>query len=278
MAWKERKRNFVLPLPPQRIEPGPIVRRPYSDPAPRPQNLVLEEVEAPLQKGPIRKMPDYTDLIEIRERDIENTKGTPKFLEGEDKWFWIKQDHGAWDGPASDWHSSHETKFFKHLKKKHVVVTAGANQGMYVRFYAKAFQKVYAFEPDPVNFHVMSMNNQAENVVKMQMALGNDNKLVMIERNGWTNTGTWHINRSSNEGNVPMIRLDTLCLPELDLLQLDVEGYEIDVLKGAQKTIERCQPVIIAENGNTPQIQDFLKGLGYKDVDQSCADTIWTPA
>ncbi len=47
-----------------------------------------------------------------------------------------------------------------------------------------------------------------------------------------------------------MRRLDAMDLPECDLIWLDVEGYELYALMGAEQTIERFWPaVIIEDNG-----------------------------
>lgn len=275
MNWKSRRRTFSLAKPSQRQEIASFLVVKDEDHATIVKSLP-ENIPAPVQEGLVRRMNNYIDLVEIRQRDIEGTQGTPAFLEGEDKWIWIKEDQGAWSGPADDWATSHRFKFFKYLKKQDIIVTAGANQGMYVRFYAKAFGTVYAFEPDPLNFHCMSINNQVDNVIKLQMALGAENRLIKIERNGFTNTGCWSINREA-AGIVPQITLDSLNLPGLDFLQLDVEGYEIRALEGAKQTINKFRPIIAAENGTTPEITAFMADQNYQNVDQSVADTIWAP-
>jgi FkbM family methyltransferase len=226
----------------------------------------------------MNKLPDYSDLLEVRERAIDHTPDDPAFLAGEDKWVWIKQDTGAWDGPAFDWNGGHREKVMKYLRKHDTVVTAGGNQGMYTRFYSYRFKTVYSFEPDPLNFHCLVVNNQADNVIKIQAALGSENKLVRINRNGYTNTGTWGVDQNTTEGAIiPQLTIDTLGLTDLDLLQLDVEGYEINAIKGAKKTIEKFRPVVILENGGGDDICAFMGNLGYERKDQTGADSIWVP-
>ena len=253
----------------------------------------VQKIEQPIQAPPfdgvyipevhMNKLPTYIDMVEIRNLDVEDTKGTDKFLEGEDKWIWIKTDDGAWDGPNRDWRSSHMTKYFQYLTKNRVVITAGANQGMYVRFFAKKFETVYAFEPDPLNFHCMVINNQLDNVVKMQCALGEKNGWCRVNRNGTNNTGTWTITSEDNTKpefanlRIPMISIDSLNFSIVDLIQLDVEGFEHNIIIGAMETIKRCQPVISLENGHKEEILALMKSLNYKKVDQSVSDTIFIP-
>ena len=58
-------------------------------------------------------------------------------------------------------------------------------------------------------------------------------------------------------------------------ITLDVEGYEINVLHGAAKTIEKYKPGISCENGNGAGIPQFLAQYGYKPITTVGADTIY---
>jgi FkbM family methyltransferase len=114
------------------------------------------------------------------------------------------------------------------------------------------------------------------NVFKMNCALGSEAKLVAMDVGSHTNRGMFNV-LSGIEGTVPMIKLDSFNFPIVDLLQLDVERVEFDVLIGAKETIDRCRPVIVVECGKTDPIRKFMEEIGYKDVEQSAADTIWIP-
>jgi len=46
---------------------------------------------------------------------------------------------------------------------------------------------------------------------------------------------------------VKVITIDSLALPDLDLIKIDAEGHEPGVLRGAISTIERCRPVLCME-------------------------------
>ena len=46
---------------------------------------------------------------------------------------------------------------------------------------------------------------------------------------------------------VQKIAIDTLELPRVDLIKLDIEGMEMDALAGAAQTVERCQPIVLVE-------------------------------
>lgn len=203
---------------------------------------------------------EFDKLIRIRD----------ELVAGEGYWMWPSSDHGAWSGPIDDWTTSHSEKYFKYLRNHDVVITAGANCGLHTRFFAKKFNRVYAFEPDPLNFHCMVNNSQFPNVYKFQMALGEECKLVDIDNHNKDNVGV-HTIKDGNK--IPMITIDTLDLDACDLIQLDVEGYEPFVLRGAMRTIKKYWPVITAENGHS--CEQMLVDLGYKGVDQSKSDKVF---
>jgi hypothetical protein len=66
---------------------------------------------------------------------------------------------------------------------------------------------------------------------------------------------------------VPLIPLDTLALGNCDFMKVDVEGMELEVLKGAAETIARTQPFLYVENDrvtNQVALITHLKSLGYR--------------
>jgi len=64
---------------------------------------------------------------------------------------------------------------------------------------------------------------------------------------------------------VVMVSIDSLALPRLDLLKVDVERMEMDVLVGARETIERCRPALMVEwiKVGIPEITAFIEPIGY---------------
>ncbi|MBK3406085.1 FkbM family methyltransferase [Methylorubrum populi] len=64
-----------------------------------------------------------------------------------------------------------------------------------------------------------------------------------------------------------MFTVDSMLIQSCRLMKIDVEGMELDALKGAQQTIERCEPFIYFEQAtraNFTEIHSFLTSLGYK--------------
>lgn len=188
-------------------------------------------------------------------------------------WTWINSDNGAWDGPKHDWETSHVDGIMNLVEDWSVCVQAGGNHGVYPRLLSEAFQHVYTFEPDPLNFYCLVDNCQKDNIYKMQAALGEYTGLVKVNRGAMNNTGTHTV---STEGDcfVPMVTIDSLNLRSCGFIMLDIERYELQALKGALQTIEKYRPVIQCELGNK-DILDLLSPFGYKDVGKSKADTLY---
>jgi len=183
-------------------------------------------------------------------------------------------------------------RLFPWVDRKGVVVQAGGNAGLYVLKYAKEFERVYTFEPDPMNFFSLCANTIAyPNVIKLQACVGNEHKLVQIEH-ATHDYGGLHIFEkpcaTSHEQKVeptmlPIIKIDNLGLDACDLIQLDLEGYEYYALLGAMETIEKYKPVICIENywsefhyGITIETTEkLLFDRGYVQVDSIDTDRVY---
>jgi FkbM family methyltransferase len=65
--------------------------------------------------------------------------------------------------------------------------------------------------------------------------------------------------------SLPAVSVDSLNLPRLDLIKIDVEGMEMEVLQGARRTLGAQRPVMIIEHVKIDRsaLHDFLDGFGY---------------
>lgn len=131
-----------------------------------------------------------------------------------------------------------------------VAVDAGAAIGDHTIAYLDRVGKngtVYAFEPNPEMFECLKHN--CPDAICHNLALGSkDEKASMV--NDSQNAGASFIERKANDIGFPVqvVSLDGfLNLPQLDFLKLDIEGMEVEALRGAWKTIMRCRPVIVTE-------------------------------
>lgn len=210
---------------------------------------------------------EYQNLLKTRDQEVDGVTG----------WTWVAADNGAWDGPHREWMETHRDAYLNASRGRDVVVQAGGNCGLYPRLFAKYFKTVYTFEPDPLNFHCLVNNCQLDNVVKINGALGENNQMVRVNRADMGNVGCHTVTSNDGERLVPQFTIDQLNLPACDFLQLDVEGYEIHILRGAIETIKKFKPGISCENGTNHGIPEFLMslGLGYNCVATVGADTVY---
>jgi FkbM family methyltransferase len=205
------------------------------------------------------------------------TNLTDKISEREDYW-WPSHDIGCWNYMHQN--ASVPQLLSGYVKNKGVVVQAGGNAGFYIKQYAELFERVYTFEPDPLNFLCLTLNCDTPNVVKIQACVGDKPGFVEVE--GWvSDIGATHI---KGPGILPTLRIDDLGLEQCDLLQLDTEGFEYYGLLGAEQTIKKCKPVICVEwyeewglrYGVTLQmVEDLLTSWNYKLVAQHEYDRVY---
>lgn len=210
----------------------------------------------------------YQDLVYLRDESVA----------GVGPWVWAKTDIHAWVGPKRDWEEGHYHKILHYVpeNKRNVVVQAGGNQGMYPRLLSDLFKAVYTFEPDPVNFHCLVANCQRPNIIKMNAALSYKHEAVSISIDRFADWDTNYGVRDvvhQEDSYIPTFMIDDLSLDQCDLIMLDTEGYELNILKGAVKTLEKFHPVIFAEFAE-PCI-GYLQGFGYEPVDRSFGDIIF---
>lgn len=143
--------------------------------------------------------------------------------------------------------------------RRHVAVQAGGHVGIVPKALAKKFHLVYTFEPVPLNFVCLCHNAPETNIIRAQACLGMHRQPpVMI--NGWgDNTAYGYVDGG---GPFPVLALDNMMLPMLDLLWLDIEGYEGKALAGAVETIARTRPAAIVL-----ELQGHSTRYGFSDVE-----------
>jgi FkbM family methyltransferase len=140
----------------------------------------------------------------------------------------------------------HLDEAFKHVKRWRVAIDVGAHVGFWTRDMAEKFDMVFAFEPAQDTYECLIKNtSDLENVFCTQSAIGEEVGCCVVKDGKLGNTGSRFV-RKANEG-VTMLTLDSLKFPHCDFLKVDVEGYELQVLRGAEALIEEHHPVVIME-------------------------------
>ncbi len=173
---------------------------------------------------------------------------------------------------------------FELVKGKSVLIDVGANIGQTAMMFAKIAGEnatILGFEPDPVNYSsaIVNLNkNKFANIQYYNIGLGSQNETLPLKINTPSNRGGNRMDRNGNPDSIPVTieRLDDVLkkksISNVDLIKIDVEGFELEVLKGAQHILKHGNPVLfieisdknLREQETTPEeVFLFLTSLGY---------------
>ena len=152
-------------------------------------------------------------------------------------------------------------------KNFRTVLDVGAWCGTWAKAMEPFARKIIAFEPDKLHFACLQRNCTI-NCDARQEAVGSEMKYISLTEDNFTQA-----KRVDSEGTIRMITIDNLSYPDVDLIKIDVEGYEMEVLKGAEQTLLRNKYIMIELNNNTKkygssnrEIEDYLHNIGYKTL------------
>lgn len=158
-----------------------------------------------------------------------------------------------------------------------VVLDVGANYGIYTQLAAKLVGeagKVVAFEPGPALPVLRSIIRRAElnNVVLVPCAVGHEvGRATMAVPGHQPALATLRTNAEQLDlREVEVIRLDTCAAvpdSEIDLIKIDTEGYEAEVLRGAERLFDeqRIRAVLLEVSptfGSISYIQRLMERYG----------------
>ena len=172
----------------------------------------------------------------------------------------------------------------KKMKPGMNVLDVGADIGYYTILFAKlvgAKGKVYAFEPIPKAKQYLDKNvelNELKNISTFGFALFDDAGMVCLEDPfNKSKINPQKKRLSKNDIQVEMKVFDGLrskeSIDRVHFMKLDVEGAEMNILRGMRETIKKDRPEILVELhprqlkdfGFLPSdILEFLTGLGYQ--------------
>ncbi len=132
----------------------------------------------------------------------------------------------------------------------------GANIGQHSLFAANYCRHVYAFEPIRKIYEQFLMSiweNAFVSISVFNYALGNSNATFPIYSNKENRGGSSLLVADERTflQNVKVLRLDDIYnkmgVTRIDVMKIDVEGFEYEVLLGAEKTLDKFHPAIVIE-------------------------------
>lgn len=172
--------------------------------------------------------------------------------------------------------------------RKGGIVCAGAFFGDMLPPFAKmAFPDlVWTFEPNPVNFtcaNITRLINNLGNVRLHNAGLGPATgraQLSTVDKTGLPLGGGSFISEDGDLSIAIMSIDEVVGEADVAVIQLDVEGHEVSCLRGAEKTIKRCRPLIVLEHKEKDALQDewvaaLFAEVGYVELTKTNANTIY---
>lgn len=182
--------------------------------------------------------------------------------------------------------------FAPHIPDEAVVIDVGAHAGQFSKLFARMASRgrVYAFEPSAYARSILTRSlafNRLDHVKVIPMGLSHaPAELILrtpIKARGGLGFGIAHFGedgadtRDTQDQVVPLTTLDAFAeqeaLSRLDFLKADVEGWEVNVLRGGLGTLAKHRPALfleisdasLARAGAKPtDIWDILRPLGYR--------------
>jgi FkbM family methyltransferase len=156
----------------------------------------------------------------------------------------------------------------------------GANIGNHTVFFAEFFERVVALEPNPATYAVLQLNTQAlPNVTCLRLGASSAPATLRLRVNA-RNMGDSRVVCASAvmaDGEDASIAIDVVPLDSIEgiqgsrigLIKLDVQGHELDVIRGLSDTLQQQAPLIAFEqeaveivDGTSPTLEE-IRRAGY---------------
>lgn len=137
------------------------------------------------------------------------------------------------------------------IKPGDIVLDIGAHIGTHTTLMSDLVGEggqVYAYEPQREMYRELVQNlrlNKSDRVTALRVALGENPGVVEMNPTVEGNQGGTGVGKDGDK--VELRTLDSYRFPKLDLVKIDVEGFEPYVLKGAGESLTRTKPIILIE-------------------------------
>ena len=172
----------------------------------------------------------------------------------------------------------------KLLNQKFIILDIGGGIGATVKLFNQFYpeNKILVFEPIDDNFNAIKLRfSPYTNIEILKYAIGNENSVKKINiANRITSSSILPLAADKNseffnENNLGQARVESIEIVRLDdfmikyhdeigIMKIDVQGFELDVLKGAEVTLNRTDIVVLEVNNHN----GYVGSPKYYDIDK----------
>jgi FkbM family methyltransferase len=155
----------------------------------------------------------------------------------------------------------------RYLSNNSVVIDIGANVGNHTVYWGKItkVKKVYAFEPIKTTFNILLKNIEINNLIGKvkiyNVGLGDKTAKGAIKEYYINNIGGTVISED-DDGDIELNVLDNFYEiieePMIDFVKIDVEGFEKNVISGANNFFYKHRPIVFIETFPGVNEYDFV--------------------
>jgi FkbM family methyltransferase len=198
-------------------------------------------------------------------------------------------EYGAFDGREVSMTLSILELRRQYFKDGVVAIDCGANIGVHTIEWAKrmtGWGSVLAIEAQERIYYALAGNiviNNCFNAVALHAAISDKPGVMMIPVPDYltpASFGSLELRKTPNTEfigqpvdysdasltSVPAVSIDSLKLPRIDFIKLDIEGMEMEALSGAAESIARSKPALLVESikTNTTTLREWLGARDYQ--------------
>ncbi|MFC1584210.1 FkbM family methyltransferase [Fibrobacterota bacterium] len=172
------------------------------------------------------------------------------------------------------------TRYLHYQKDDFVILDVGANYGFLSLVFGNSVEanhgRVFSFEPDPETYQVLTQNirlNQMDNtILTFNLAVCASGGKVAMEKHQTSSVIADKASQVAGAYQIDGISLDEFTrqhsLDKVDFIKIDVDGAELEVLRGALGTIKQFRPIIVIEIDEVyEEVGHLLKDIGYRYED-----------
>lgn len=219
----------------------------------------------PLVRGVLRlAITAYSHIFKGR-YSIEQREGLLLLLDRENAIDWLLTLTGEWEKP-------HLAKLFELARRQApysprgaIFLDIGAHWGLYAlkAYQSGMFERIVAFEPDPLNYAQLQANlflNSAESGIRAYPLAATDGErtFTLFQRNPHNRGATRVVAAEEQTGQKSIVRgttVDSLVdvSGKLLVVKIDVESHELETIAGMMKLLARNRFVIQIEIWDTPK-------------------------